>query len=120
MFSTVLGFITDNLLFTAPIGGVIIALILKRINNDKIQAFVNWPFDKLAFILGSTCKGAGIFITAFFGGKFKYTKPFWNKLIEPYLIDAIENIVVTVIKGITRVVNSATNNFIEGLRSDNK
>ena len=41
-------------------------------------------------------------------GKWKWTKKVWNKTLEPYCIDAIDNIVVT---GIAK--------FVEGLRSDN-
>ena len=41
-------------------------------------------------------------------GKWKWTKSVWNKTIEPYFIDAIDNILVT---GISK--------FVDGLRSDN-
>ena len=41
-------------------------------------------------------------------GKWKWTKKIWNKTLEPYCIDAIDNIVVT---GISK--------FVEGVRSDN-
>ena len=41
-------------------------------------------------------------------GKWKWTKKVWNKTIEPYFVDAIDNILVT---GISK--------FVDGLRSDN-
>ena len=41
--------------------------------------------------------------------KWKITKNFWNKVVEPWVIDFIDNVFVT---GIQR--------FIDGLRSDNK
>ena len=119
MFDTILGFVTNNLLFTAPIGGAIIAVILRQIDNDAIQSAVQWPFNKIAYALGGLSEGAGIFLTTLFGGKFRYTKPFWNKLIEPYLIDAINNIVVTVIERTTNIINTIAQRFIKGLRSDN-
>ena len=42
-------------------------------------------------------------------GKWKLTKGIWNKTIEPWFIDLLDNIVA-----------SAVNGFIAGLRSDNK
>lgn len=87
---------------TAPsmviaVGTVVIGYVLKRIPNDKIQK-----------VIGSAGYGFGVFVT---GGlsKFKFSAPFWNKIIEPYFIDLIDNVGVTFIK-----------DFIKGLRSDNK
>ena len=51
--------------------------------------------------------GAGVACTLGLA-KFKWTKSIWNKYIEPWCVDAIDNIVVT---GISK--------FVEGLRSDN-
>lgn len=82
------------------VGGVgtwVIAWVLKRIPNKAIKAR-----------LGSLFFGFGVVVSAFFGGKWQYTKPFWEKLIEPFVIDAIDNF----------VVNSAVE-FIRGMRSDN-
>ena len=90
-------FLTNNL---ALIGGgsatAIAMIILKLIPNDKICAFVEGSFEKL-----------GILMTAGLT-KFWVTKTLWNKTIEPYCIDAIDNIIVT---GISK--------FVDGLRSDN-
>ena len=78
------------------IGAVAVAWTLKKIPNKKIKA----QLGMMTYGMGVTCS-LGM-------GKWKYTKKFWNKTIEPYLIDAIDNIVGHGIK-----------EFIRGLRSDN-
>ena len=78
------------------IGAMALAWTLKKIPNKKIKA----QFGMMTYGMGVTCS-LGM-------GKWKYTKKFWNKTIEPYLIDAIDNIVGHGIKEIIR-----------GLRSDN-
>ena len=80
------------------LGGSGIALfILKKIPNDKICAFVEGGFEKL-----------GVAMTAGLS-KFVWTKALWNKTIEPYFIDLIDN-----------VVGGALRGLVKGLRSDNK
>ena len=80
------------------LGGSGIALfILKKIPNDKICAFVEGSFEKLGVLLT-----AGL-------SKWVWTKNLWNKTIEPYFIDLIDN-----------VVGGALRGLIKGLRSDNK
>jgi len=78
------------------IGAVAVAWTLKKIPNKKIKA----QLGMMTYGMGVTCL-LGM-------GKWKYTKKFWNKTIEPYRIDAIDNIVGHGIK-----------EFIRGLRSDN-
>ena len=41
-------------------------------------------------------------------GKWKYTKKFWNKTVEPYFVDLLDNVIA---HGLAE--------FIRGLRSDN-
>jgi hypothetical protein len=78
------------------IGGCALAWVLKKIPNDKIKAKVGyWMY------------GAGVACTLGMG-KWKWTKKFWNKTIEPYFVDLIDNVLVA---GISK--------FVEGLRSDN-
>ena len=80
------------------LGGSGIALfILKKIPNEKICAFMEGSFEKL-----------GILMTAGLT-KFWATKALWNKTIEPYFIDLIDN-----------VVGGALRGFVKGLRADNK
>ena len=78
------------------IGAVVVAWVLKKIPNKEIKA----QLGMIMYGMGVTCS-LGM-------GKWRYTKRFWNKTIEPWLIDAIDNIVGHGIK-----------EFIRGLRSDN-
>ena len=51
----------------------------------------------------------GMGVTCTLGmGKWKYTKRFWNKTVEPYFVDLLDN---TIGHGLAE--------FIRGLRSDN-
>ena len=78
------------------VAGVVTAFVLKKIPNATIKAkFGSWMYN-----LGVLCT-LGM-------GKWKWTKSVWNKTIEPYFVDAIDNILVT---GIAK--------FVDGLRSDN-
>jgi len=78
------------------IGAVAIAWILKKIPNKTLKA----KFGMMMYGLG---------VTSTLGlCKFKWTKKFWNKTIEPWLIDAIDNI-----------VGHGIAEYIRGLRSDN-
>ena len=78
------------------IGAVAVAWTLKKIPNKQIKAQVGM----MMYGLGVTCT-LGM-------AKFKWTKRFWGKTIEPFIIDAIDNIAGHGIK-----------EFIRGLRSDN-
>lgn len=78
-------------------GGGAVLWILKKIPNEKICAFVEGTFKKLGVIMT-----AGL-------TKFWATKGIWNKTVEPYFIDLVDN-----------VVGGALRGFIKGLRSDNK
>ncbi len=84
---------TGNLV--AGLAVVILAWIFKSIPNDRIYMFVSTFFNKLGTVctLGLT--------------KWKFSAPLWNKYIEPWIVDFIENSVGAAVKG-----------FIAGLRSD--
>ena len=75
---------------------VVVAFVLKKIPNATIKAK-----------LGVFMYGAGVACTLGLA-KFKWTKKVWNKTIEPYVVDAIDNIVAHGIQ-----------EFVRGLRSDN-
>ena len=80
-------------------GGVVAvgaAWALKKIPNATIKA----KFGVLMYGAGVTCT-LGL-------AKFKWTKKVWNKTIEPYVVDAIDNI-----------VSNGIQEFVRGLRSDN-
>ena len=97
-----LEFITAKLGVTAvqwTVGGVAgigVAWILKRIPNRKIKAKMG--------LLGYT---AGVAMTLGLS-KMKWTKRLWNKYIEPWFIDLLDNCILHFLK-----------EFFRGLRSDN-
>ena len=66
------------------------------------------PNEDLCYFVETLCEKAGVFLTAELT-KWSFTKKIWNKTIEPYFIDLIDNIVGGALRG-----------FIKGLRSDNK
>lgn len=68
---------------------------LKKIPNEKIKSFV-----------GSVCYSVGVTVTLGLA-KWKITKPVWNSTVEPYLIDLVDNVLVTGIK-----------RFVDGMKSD--
>ena len=85
-------FLTNNLGMFVGGGSSAIALwVLKLIPNKDKQAWV-----------GTACYWAGSVMTLGLN-KFKL----WNKTVEPYVIDLVDNVVSTGIK-----------EFIKGLRSD--
>ena len=75
---------------------VIVAFVLKKIPNASIKAK-----------FGLVMYGAGVACTLGLA-KFKWTKKVWNKTVEPYLVDAIDNI-----------VSHGIQEFVRCLRSDN-
>jgi len=79
---------------------VIIAVLLaifKIIKNEKIRAFFY-----------GVCYAGGVTVTLGLS-KWPWTAPLWNKYVEPWFIDMIDNVVGGAIEG-----------FVNGLRSDNK
>ena len=78
------------------IGAVVVSWVLKKIPNKTIKAKIGM----LTYGVGITCS-LGM-------GKWRYTKAFWEKTIEPYVIDLLDN-----------VISHGLAEFIRGLRSDN-
>jgi len=78
------------------IGAVAVAWTLKKIPNKRIKAQIGM----ITYGMGVTCT-LGM-------GKWRYTKAFWNKTIEPYFVDLLDN-----------VISHGLAEFIRGLRSDN-
>ena len=78
------------------IGAVVVAWVLKKVPNKRIKAQVGM----MMYGMGVTCT-LGM-------GKWKYTKRFWNKTVEPYFVDLLDNVIA---QGLAE--------FIRGLRSDN-
>ena len=96
MFDTVLGFLSDNTGLIAG-GGVagIVLWVLKKVPNEQIANIIETFFY-----------GCGKALTLGMS-KWRFTRQFWNKTIEPWFIDLVDNIVGSAIRG-----------FIRGLRID--
>ena len=91
-----LDFLANNTgLLMGGTGGGIVLFILKKIPNKDI---CNWV-EGFAFM-------AGRFMTLGLS-QWKFTKSIWNKTIEPYFIDLVDNFVGSAVRG-----------FIKGLRVD--
>ena len=76
-------------------GGGLVLWILKKVPNETICKYVEGVFIKLgaAMTLGMS--------------KWKFTAKIWNKTIEPFFIDLIDNIFGSMVRGL-----------IKGLKSD--
>ena len=96
MFDSVLGFINNNtgLLAGGGTAGIIL-WVLKKVPNKEICAWVE-----------STCYSAGKFVTLGLS-RWKFTKNFWNKTVEPWFIDLLDNFIGSAVRGL-----------IKGLRVD--
>jgi len=91
-----LSFLTSNLGVVAGGGAAAAVLfVLKKVPNKKIASKV----EKLFYWAGSALT-LGL-------AKWSVTKKVWNSTIEPWLVDLIDNLVGSAVKG-----------FINGLRSD--
>jgi len=95
IISAVVGFLTSgNILF--GIGSAVVLYLLKRAKNEKVRGFFK-----------VICKAPGVLLTTMMTSN-KLTGAIWNKAIEPFFIDLIDNI-----------VGGAMEGFFEGLHSDN-
>ena len=91
-----LDFIMNNSgLLAGGAGGGIALYILKKIPNKEICAWVE-------SICYTACKVMTLGLS-----KWKFTKNIWNKTVEPYFIDLLDNFVGSAVRG-----------FIKGLRVD--
>ena len=96
MIDTILGFLSNNTGLIAGGGTAGIVLwVLKKVPNDYIAEMV----EKFFYGCGKTIT-LGL-------SKWRFTKQFWNKTIELWFIDLVDNIVGGAIRG-----------FIRGLRID--
>ena len=91
-----LSFLTNNLGMIAGGGTAGVALwVLKKVPNEKICSFVESVSEKLVTVMT-----LGL-------GKWSLTKGVWNSTVEPWLIDLIDNVFGSMVRGL-----------IKGLRSD--
>ena len=92
-----LDFLSNNAgLLAGGTGTAVVLWLLKRVPNEEICGWV----EGTASTLGR-CMTLGL-------SKWKFTKNFWNKTIEPWFIDLFDNFIGGAVRG-----------FIKGLRSDN-
>lgn len=98
MLDSVLGFLGENTGLVVGGGSSAIVLwVLKKIPNEHICSVIETAFESIGRVMT-----LGL-------NKWSITKKVWNKTIEPWFIDLVDNIFGSVIRG-----------FIKGLRSDNK
>ena len=90
-------FITNNLGLIGGGAGAVVLFVLKKIPNKKICNVIETFF----FGLGRTCT-LGL-------SKWSWSKGVYEKTIEPYITDLLDNIFGSIVRGL-----------IKGLRSDNK
>jgi len=98
MLENILGAVTGNSGILVGGGASAIVLwVLKKIPNESICSVIETTFESLGKVMT-----LGL-------GKWSVTKGVWNKTIEPYFIDLVDNVFGSLVRG-----------FIKGLRSDNK
>ena len=98
MLENILGAVSGNTgLLVGGGTSAIVLWVLKRIPNESICNVVETTFESLGKLIT-----LGL-------GKWSLTKGIWNKTVEPYFIDLIDNVFGSLVRG-----------FIKGLRSDNK
>jgi hypothetical protein len=98
MIEMITGFLSSQTgVYATGIGAVVLAWVFKKIPNDKIK-----------LIVGKFMFGLGVTVTLGLA-KWSVTAKLWNKTIEPWMIDLIDNVVAEGLK-----------QFISGLRSDTK
>ena len=91
-----LDFLSNNAgLLIGGTGGGIVLYVLKKIPNKEICAWVE-----------GLCFTAGRIMTLGLS-QWKITKAMWNKTVEPFFIDLVDNFIGGALRG-----------FIRGLRSD--
>jgi len=98
MVTLITSFITSQIAAYAAggVGVVIVGWLLKRIPNEKIK-----------LVVGKVGYHLGVVITLGLS-KWRFTAKIWNKIVEPYFVDLIDNVIGEFVK-----------EFIRGLRSDN-
>ena len=69
----------------------VVLWMLKKVPNDKISLAVE-----------GACFRLGKIVTIFMGSKKSPVGKFWNKTIEPWFIDLLDNILVAGFKGLVK------------------
>ena len=97
MFENILGMVSNNSgLIVGGGGSAIVLWVLKKIPNDKICTAIETTFESLGRICTLNLS------------RWSWSKAHWAT-VETWLIDAIDNIFGSIVRGL-----------VKGLRSDNK
>ena len=98
MFDSVLSMLGNNSGLVAGGGASVVVLwVLKKIPNEHICS-----------VIETACESVGRVMTLGLS-KWSITKKVWNKTVEPWFVDLVDNVFGSIIRG-----------FIKGLRSDDK
>ena len=98
MLDSVLGVLSNNSgLMVGGGASAMVLWVLKKVPNEHICS-----------VIETACESVGKVMTLGLS-KWSVTKKVWNKTVEPWFIDLIDNIFGSMVRG-----------FIKGLRSDDK
>ena len=98
MLDSVLGVLSSNSgLMVGGGASAMVLWVLKKVPNEHICS-----------VIETACESVGKVMTLGLS-KWSVTKKVWNKTVEPWFIDLVDNVFGSMIRG-----------FIKGLRSDNK
>ena len=98
MLDSVLGVLSSNSgLMVGGGASAMVLWVLKKVPNEHICS-----------VIETACESVGKVMTLGLS-KWSVTKKVWNKTVEPWFVDLVDNIFGSMIRG-----------FIKGLRSDNK
>ena len=96
MLDSVLGVLSNNSgLMVGGGASAMVLWVLKKVPNEHICS-----------VIETACESVGKVMTLGLG-KWSVTKKVWNKTVEPWFIDLLDNVFGSMIRG-----------FIKGLRSD--
>ena len=137
MLDTIFGFAKEVLPFaidlakdsgaflTTPAGAgigflaAVTGYFLKQADNKKTKGVILWPFKWLGIVLEKIMFGFGVTITAG-ASKWPLTAGIWNKTVEPFFVDLLDNLFNSIIDGLELVVDGIRKGLFDGLHSDNK
>ena len=98
MLDSVLGILSSNSgLMVGGGASAMVLWVLKKVPNEHICS-----------VIETACESVGKIMTLGLS-KWSVTKKVWNKTVEPWFIDLLDNVFGSMVRG-----------FIKGLRSDDK
>tara|TARA_R110002110_G_scaffold160963_1_gene359494 strand:- start:23 stop:331 length:309 start_codon:yes stop_codon:yes gene_type:complete len=98
MLDSVLGILSSNSgLMVGGGASAMVLWVLKKVPNEHICS-----------VIETACESVGKIMTLGLS-KWSVTKKVWNKTVEPWFVDLVDNVFGSMVRG-----------FIKGLRSDDK